>query len=115
VATLEKLRSYAALAKDFLRQRERFYHAEALRNFARDTVPAGTFDALQEEVYHGVVDTCEDSHANGFDRMRATVMQAAKVAITSSPLASVTKAQDRQGICHQLANEDQLTWVPGNG
>ena len=115
MATAEKLTPHAALAKDFLRQREQFYHAEALRNFARDTVPEGTFGALQEEIYHGVVDMCERTHATGFDRMYATVTQAAHVATTASPLASVTKTQDRQGICHQLANDDRLIWVPNNG
>ena len=104
-----------ALNKDFLRQRERFYHAESLRNFARDTVPEGTFRALQDEIYHGVVDVTEGAHPNGLERMRATVAQAVQVAMTSNPLAPATKAQDRQGICHQLANEDRLVWVPDNG
>lgn len=109
-----ELENHANLKRDYLRQRERFYHAEALRNFARDTVPEGTFDVLQNEVYHGVVDVCEGSHANGFERMKATVIQASQVAVTANPLASATKAQDRQGICHQLANDDRLTWVPDN-
>jgi hypothetical protein len=108
----DALDTHGDLKRDFLRQRERFYHAEALRNFARDTVPEGIFDALQDEVYFGVVDICEASHATGFDRMRATVAQASQVAVTSNPLAPATKAQDRQGICHQLANDDRLTWVP---
>lgn len=112
LATPADLKSNPALSKDFLRQRERFYHAESLRNFARDTVPEGTFDALQDEVHHGVVDVCEGTHANGFERMKATVAQAAQVALTSNALAPATKAQDRQGICHQLANDDRLTWVP---
>jgi hypothetical protein len=107
----DELQPHANLNRDFLRQRERFYHAEALRNFARDTVPDGTFLALQDEIFHGVIDICEANHANGFDRMRATVAQAAQVAITSNPLAPTTKAQDRQGICHQLANDDRLTWI----
>lgn len=108
----EELIPHEMLKKDYLRQRERFYNAEALRNFARDRVPEGTFDALQDEVYHGIVDVCESTHANGFDRMRATVSQASQIAMTANPLAPATKAQDRQGICHQLANEDRLTWVP---
>ena len=100
------------LENDFLRQRERFYHAESLRNFARDTVPEGTFDDLQDEVFQGVVDVAEGEHSDGFDRMRATVVQAARVPTTANALASVTKTQDRQGICHQLANDDRLIWVP---
>lgn len=103
---------HKALKRDYLRQRERFYHAKSLRNFARDTVPEGTFDALQDEIYHGVIDVCDSSHANGFARMKATVAQASSVAATSSPLVSAVKTQDRQGICHQLANDDRLTWLP---
>lgn len=106
-----ELSHHPTLSKDFLRQRQRFYHAEALRNFARDTVPEGTFAALQDEVFHGVVDVCEGVHASGFDRMRATTTQASQLAMTSNPLAPVTKTQDRQGICHQLANDDRLIWV----
>ena len=106
------LGAHQSLAKDFLRQRERFYHAESLRNFARDTVPDGTFDDLQYEVYQGVIDVAAGEHTSGFVRMRATVAQAAQVATTANPLASVTKSQDRQGICHQLANDDRLIWVP---
>lgn len=102
------------LKRDYLRQRERFYHAESLRNFARDTVPEGTFDSLKEEIYQGVVDICESNYVNGFERMKATIVQASTVAATSNPLASAVKTQDRQGICHQLANDDRLKWVPDN-
>ena len=105
------LSSKPSLKKDFSRQRERFYHAEYLRNYARDTVPEGTFERLQGEIYHGVVDIYDGNYADGLARMRATVIQAAQVSIISNPLASVVQTQDRQGICHQLANEDKLIWV----
>ena len=108
---ISALAEHNMLEKDFHRQRERFYHAEALRNFARDTVPEGTFDDLQDEVYHGVVDVTDSSHPSGYERMKATVTQASSVALTANPLASVTKSQDRQGICHQLANDNRLKWV----
>lgn len=109
------LADHKPMRRDFTRQRERFYSAEALRNFSRDTVPEGTFDALQEEVFQGVVDVSEASHSSGFDRMKATVAQAAQVSSTSNPLAPATRVQDRQGICHQLANEDRLAWTPVGG
>lgn len=108
---MSKLIEHSILEKDFRRQRERFYHAEALRNFARDTVPEGTFDDLQGEIYHGVVDVVDSSHPNGYERMKSTVAHASSVALTANPLSSVTKSQDRQGMCHQLANEDRLKWV----
>ncbi|MBB3349461.1 ABC-three component system protein [Sphingomonas sp. BK069] len=115
LSDLAALGAHASLQRDFVRQRERFYSAEALRNFSRDTVPEGTFDALQEEIFQGVVDVSEASHATGLDRMRATIAQAAQVSSTSNPLAPTTRVQDRQGICHQLANDDRLTWMRSNG
>lgn len=110
-ATPSDLTPHTTLNENFSRQRERFYNAEALRNFARDTVPEGTFAALQDEVYHGVVDVCDSTHSNGFERMKATTNQSAQLALTANPLSPVTKTQDRQGICHQLANDDRLIWV----
>jgi len=107
------LEPHKNLKRDYLGQRERFYHAESLRNFARDTVPEGTFETLQNEIYYGVVDICDRNHANGFERMSVTITQAAQVATSSNPLTASTKTQDRQGICHQLANDDRLTWVSG--
>jgi len=115
IKDVSDLAGTSMLIRDFLRQRERFYHAESLRNFARDTVPEGTFERLQEDVFHGVIDICDSNHQDGFERMRATVAEAARLSTTSNPLASVIRVPDRQGICHQLANEDKLTWVPKDG
>ena len=103
--------SKPGLKRDLSRQRERFYYAEYLRNYARDTVPNGTFERLQEEIYYGAVDVHDSDHVDGLARMRATVIQAAHIATTSNPLASVVQTQDKQGICHQLANEDRFVWV----
>ena len=97
--------------KNFHRQRERFYHAEALRNFSRDTVPEGTYEQLQEEIFQGVVDICEDDHDSGLERMKSTVSQAARVSTHSTPLASVTGVADKQGICHQLVDNKRLSWM----
>ncbi|MEW6351282.1 MAG: ABC-three component system protein [Thermodesulfobacteriota bacterium] len=111
VVQLSDLSPRQDLQADFLRQRERFYHAESLRNFSRDTVPQGTFDALQQDVFHGVVDVCESAYLDGLCRMRATLGQSVQLSISASPLCSVITSMDKQGICHQLANEDRLLWV----
>lgn len=42
------------LQRHFNRSREFFYSAEALRNFSRDTLPEGTFEGLQSQVFDGV-------------------------------------------------------------
>ncbi len=98
------------IRNNFLRQRERFYHAESLRSFSRDTVPLGVFEALQNDIFDGVVDTCEASHACNMDRLNATMSQAANVIVDASPLSSVTRPKDKQGMCHQLVNDNRLNW-----
>lgn len=98
------------LIEHFHRQRELFYHAESLRNFARDTVPAGTFEDLQSEVHAGVIDVEAAQHQDGYARVNAVTQAAALLPLTSNTLISVIKIQDRKGICHQLANNDRLHW-----
>ena len=97
------------------RQRESFYSAEALRLYARDAVPDGTYELLQSDVYTGVIDTAEAEHATGMDRLRAVLTQSGQLDLAAHSLISVSRMQDRQGICHQLANADRLTWVKRNG
>ncbi len=110
VSDLTCISGQPELGAHFDRQRESFYHAEALRNFARDNVPTGTFEDLQSEVHAGVADVEAAAHPDGYERMNAVTQAAASLAMTSNALMSVTKTQDRKGICHQLANEDRLHW-----
>ena len=98
------------LTRHYHRQREDFYHAESLRNFARDSVPGGTFEALQDEVHAGVVDVAEGAHIDGFACLTAVTQTAVMLPLTENGLISVVKVQDRKGICHQLANVDRLKW-----
>ncbi|MBU2360490.1 MAG: hypothetical protein KKB02_16430 [Alphaproteobacteria bacterium] len=107
--------SYTKLEAHYKRQREAFFHAESLKNFARDSVPKGTFESLQAEILSGVVETCDDEHDHGVARMRAVIDRANSIHLTENGLIQVTKIQDRHGICHQLANKDKLTWVSSNG
>jgi len=107
---IASLWSWADLIEHYNRQRESFYHAEALRNFARDTVPPGTFEDLQQEVHEGVIDIESSEHKNAFVRLNAVTHASTTLQLTSNALISVVKVQDRKGICHQLANDDRLTW-----
>jgi hypothetical protein len=49
------------------------------------------------------------SHADGLLRMNAVTQAVAQPALSANGFISVTKIQDKRGICHQLANEDRLT------
>lgn len=111
VAAREKLAPYPDLEGHYKRQRVLFYSAESLRNFARDRTPPRTFDSLQDDVYNGVIDICETVHADALERLRKTVTTAGQVDVSGNALVGVTKVADKQGICHQLANDNRLTWT----
>ena len=102
---------YSKLTNHLGRQREAFFYAESLKAFARDTVPHGTFSSLQEEIYSGVIDVCDDHHPDGFERLKAVSRAADTISLNANGLIQVTKVQDRRGICHQLANVDRLRWI----
>ena len=101
-----------AFEADYSKQRERFYSAESLKNFARDSVPPGTFEDLQTQAHDAVFDVCEAPHPCGLTRMRKVLNQVSSVTFGSSPLISRIREHDKKGICHQLANDDKLRWVP---
>lgn len=111
LTSVEHLESHSDIKDHFTRSRESFYSAESLRNFARDNVPPGTFESLQNDVYYGVIDTCEMDYKDGLERVRKTTSKATDLPLANNPLESATSPKNKQGICHQLSNEDRLIWV----
>lgn len=111
--TVVALSEHAELHAHLLRSRERFFEAESLRNFSRDSTPPGQFEALLEEFYDGVIDNVADtSHSDGYRRVRTTTAIAQQLDPTNNVLREVLKIKDKAGICHQLADDDRLKWVP---
>jgi hypothetical protein len=111
IPDLAALKPFRPLQDHFNRQRECFYHAESFRVFVRDHVEPGTFESLQEELFHGVVDVCGETHEDGVACVNAVTMTAQNVPLHSHPLGASTFVRDRRGICHQLANKDRLKWT----
>lgn len=103
--------SHQQLGDHFRRQRRAFFSAEALRVYARDAVPDGTFEILQRDVYDGVVDIAESFHSSGWERLTKVLSAATQLPLDSHTLISVTHPEDRKGMCHQLVNTGELTWL----
>lgn len=98
------------LAKHLQRARCEFYSAESLREFSRDSVPAGTFEELLDEVYSGVIDVIEGTHPNAMERVLACVTQAKSLALASNGLVTRVTTPDKGGMCHQLSNVKRVAW-----
>jgi hypothetical protein len=114
VTDVSQLSQWPELQQHFDRSRELFYHAESLRSFARDSVDPGTFEAVTDEIYHGVVDTCALDYPDALVRVRTTISHAGTLAPSCNALCVRVQIQDKHGICHHLANSDRLTWVKSN-
>lgn len=110
-----KLSSHPKVGGHFSRQRIAFYRAESLRLYARDSVPPGTFELLQDDVHAGVVEIAERAFPTGMERLSEVLTTSGGLDLSAHTLISVATMDDRKGICHQLANDDRLTWVrPGS-
>lgn len=108
-----RILSDSPVAPHFRRQRESFYSAESLRVFARDSVPLGTYEALQDEIHGGVIETAASEYPDGMARLTGVLNQATNIQVTANALIRRTSVADRKGICHQLANVDRLNWCTG--
>jgi len=95
----------------FRRARINFHYAEQLRTLYRDSLPVGTFERFQDDIYQGIANICEDTHTNGFVKVKAVETQATVVDIPSNPLKDVSINKDKIGVCHQLCNENKIKWV----
>jgi len=108
--TVSTLHTRPRLASHFQRQRESFYSAESLRLHARDAVPPGTFEALQDDVHSGVIEVADADHATSMERLTQVLQASTQIDLSAHALTTISQTDDRKGICHQLANEDRLTW-----
>ncbi|RPK69482.1 hypothetical protein EES45_36600 [Streptomyces sp. ADI97-07] len=109
--TLQQARETERVRRHFTRQREAFFHAEALRLFARDSVPDATYEAIETDLYDVVIEIEDRDYDLGHDRMDA-VMDAAMAHTPNqhNVLAPVVRTKDLMGLCHHLANDERLTW-----
>jgi hypothetical protein len=107
--------NYPEFILDFNRHRERFYSAESLRIFVRDTLPdESSFIKLKHEVYDGIIDIVERDYPDGKTRLMNVMAQASLLSIQDNILAvnSYMSICDKQGLCHHLANEkSEVRWA----
>lgn len=95
------------------RQRVAFFDAESLRMYARESVPGDTYKELQEDVLTNLVEVADIDYPSGWDRLQQVLQASGQLNPTGSPLLNHFRNSQRKGMCHQLANDDKLTWCKG--
>lgn len=113
----EDLQSKPKLKRNFDNQRKSYYSAETIRRELRDTITldeSDGFDLLKDEMYDGVVDTCDKDFDSGYDRLTAVMEHATQVPISPNlgdRLLDWVGAGEKKGVCHMLVNDKRLKWM----
>ncbi|WP_213948075.1 ABC-three component system protein [Luteibacter sp. dw_328] len=95
----------------FDRSRITFYCAENLKELASDRMAdARYFETLLNEFENGLFYSYTKSGLSGIERLAATVLSAQAIQLGGHVLAPHVLANDREGMCHQLANERGVSW-----
>ncbi|WP_232581453.1 ABC-three component system protein [Photobacterium phosphoreum] len=110
IDTVKDLINYPKYNNHLKRSREDFLHAETLRTFSRDTLPKDEFEKIQRQILNGVIDIVEDDHSNGFNKVKEVLREAKRLQLPTNLLSSCLTVNDRGGICHQLANNNEISW-----
>ena len=116
VSSLDELyKRFPTYANAVRVHRERFYSAENLKLFASKYLLSDDFfKELSDDIYYGIFDYLEMAYDNGYERLSSVMAQVAQIDLNHNLLAKydLVHPQDRQGICHQIANErDDFVWT----
>ena len=97
--------------KLFERSRITFYCAEGLKELARDQMADTAFFAtLLDEFCDGLYHNYSAPGQTGMQRLTSTILAAQSLQLGGHVLAPHVLAKDREGMCHQMANEGRLKW-----
>ncbi|MCK2237397.1 MULTISPECIES: ABC-three component system protein [unclassified Crossiella] len=111
ITSLESVAGVPKLSRHLQQQRVNFFRAESLKAYSAGAVPPGTFEKLQDDIHSGVIDITQIDHPDGFTRLSQVLTHVGSLDLKRHKLINVTEIDDRKGVCHQLANDDRLTWV----
>jgi C-terminal domain 6 of the ABC-three component (ABC-3C) systems len=108
IASVGDLDAHAGWKADLQTQRVRFFDAEAFRTTYRDQTEPGTTESFAEEIYDAIEPSLVRP-GTGLDRL-TTALTVAGQTNPANVLTPQAKVGAKQGVCHQLANDDRVTW-----
>lgn len=98
-------------------QRRYYYNTESVRRSVRDTGLNDQFEYFIKDTYDSIIDLCDQSHANGYERLLKVLQQAANRPRGRSLLETIPNligASEKKGACHILVNDGKIKWVITN-
>ncbi|KTD85683.1 ABC-three component system protein [Paenibacillus etheri] len=114
IKDIDNLKTKRNLHSHFKRQRECFHNSQALKRFARDElINDDIYDSVKNQVFHGVISTCETKHESDLKRVDETISRSQILPISSSELGAIN-VMEKSGICHELVNDGEMNWIYDN-
>lgn len=108
ISKVADLAAHPDWSEDLQRQRVRFYDAEAFTAHYRDQTEPGTIEDFADQIFDAIEPSLSVA-GTGHVRLTAALTTAAQ-ARPASVLAPRARVRVKQGVCHQLANDDRVTW-----
>ena len=108
IASVDDLLPHTQWGDDLQKQRVRFYDAEAFMATYRDQTEPGTIESFADQILDAI-DPALALASSAHGRL-STALAAAGQASPANVLAAQAKIRVKQGVCHQLANADRVTW-----
>jgi hypothetical protein len=111
VASLSDFAGHNPHVRLFDRSRITFYCAEGLKELARDQMAdVAFFDTLLDEFTNGLYHDYTAPNLTGLQRLIGTVKASQALQLGGHVLTPHVRANDREGMCHQMANESRVNW-----
>ncbi len=108
IIDVSDLDGHAEWKDDLQKQRVRFYDAEAFMATYRDQTEPGTTESFSDQIADAIAPSLM-VRGTGLERL-TKALTIAGVTTPASVLSPQAKVGVKQGVCHQLANEDRVTW-----
>ena len=102
------LDGHGSWKSDLQRQRVKFFDAEAFMATYRDQTEPGTTESFADQIFEAIEPSLTVP-GPGLNRL-TTALTVAGNSAPASVLTPQAKIGVRQGVCHQLANDDRVTW-----
>lgn len=109
--------TYPSEFKHFKKQRQYYYTAESLKKYSLESLPPQPknekthFEKLKDEYLCVIQDVLDEYHEDGYQCVKAVILEVARVSCNNNILIHEVGAQDKKGICHHLSNDGQVIWV----
>lgn len=99
----------AGHGEDFKIHRLRFYEAEGFQKFYRDSTSPETITQFRLGIRLGIHETLKQAAPDELARVEATMSRAGGLE-PAGPLANYAYIPVKQGICHHLINDGEISW-----